>query len=126
MISLDSDIFGEGLPMQELFETVLDRPVDLISQQDNASVIQVIHGGYSPKFRYMKKVHKLNLLSLYEMFEDSYVILQYIKINLQRADPFRKAFEPFATCRSFQKGVRTMQVERSPRINVHKTTVNFS
>jgi hypothetical protein len=94
MISLDSGIFGEGLPMQELFETVLDRPVGLISQQDNASVIQIIHGGYSPKFRYMKKVHKLNLSSLYEIFEDSYVILQYIKIDLQRADPFRKAFEP--------------------------------
>jgi hypothetical protein len=94
MISLDSGVFGEGLPMQELFETVLDRPIDLICQQDNASVIQIVHGGYSPKLRHMKKVHKLNLSSLYEVFEDPHVKLQYIKTDLQRADPFTKALEP--------------------------------
>ena len=94
MISLDSGVFGEGLPMQKLFETVLDRPIDLICQQDNASVIQIVHGGYSPKLRHMKQVHKLNLSSLYEVFEDPHVKLQYIKTDLQRADPFTKALEP--------------------------------
>ena len=44
MISLESEVFGEGLPMQELFETTLNRPIDLICQQDNASVIQIVHG----------------------------------------------------------------------------------
>ena len=94
MISLDSGVFGEGLPTQELFETILNRPVEPFCQQDNASVIQIVHGGYSPKPRRMKKVHKLNLSSLYEVFEDPSVKLQYIKTALQRAGPFTKALEP--------------------------------
>jgi hypothetical protein len=65
MISLDSGVFGEGLPMQELCETISNRPIDLVCQQNNASAIQIVHGGYSPKLRRMKKVHKLNLPSLY-------------------------------------------------------------
>jgi hypothetical protein len=47
--------------MQDIFETVLNRPVHLVCQQDNASVIQIVHGGYSAKLRHLKKVHKLNL-----------------------------------------------------------------
>ena len=47
----------------------------------------------SPKLRHMKKVHKLNLSSLYEVFEGPNVKLQYVKTALQRADPFTKAVE---------------------------------
>ena len=82
MISLDAGIFGEGLPMQDLFEIVLNRPVDLTCQQDNASVIQLVHGGYSPKLRHLKKVQ------LYGVFNSPDVMLQYIKSAMQRADPF--------------------------------------
>ena len=72
----------------------LSWPVELVCQQHNASVIQIVHGGYSPKLRRMKKVHKLNLSSLYEVFEDPMVKLQYIQTALQHADPFTKALEP--------------------------------
>ena len=94
MISFDSGVFGEGLPMQELFEIILNRPIALICQQDNASVIQIVHGGYSPKLRHMKKVHKLNLSSVYEVFEDPNVKRQYVETAVQSADPFAKALEP--------------------------------
>ena len=77
-----------------MFETILNKPIDLICQQDNASVIQIVHGGYRPKLRHMKKVHKLNLPSLYEVFEDPKVKLQHVKTTLQRADPLTKALEP--------------------------------
>ena len=94
MISLDSGAFGEGVPMQELFSLILDRPVELQCLQDNASVIQIVHNGYSPKLRHMKKIHKLNLASLYELFTEPDIKLQYIKTSLQRADPYTKALEP--------------------------------
>ena len=71
IIRLDPGLFGEGLPMQDLFETVLNRPVHLVCQQDNASVIQIVHGGYSAKLRHVKKLHKLNLSALYEAFDFS-------------------------------------------------------
>ena len=76
--------------MQELFETILNRPVELVCQQDNASVIQIVHGGYSPKLRHVKKVHKLNLSALYEVFEDPSVKLQYTKTQ-----------DSITTCRPF-------------------------
>ena len=94
MLSLDSGVFGEGLPMQELWETVLDRPMILTCYQDNASVIQIIKAGYSPKLRHMKKVHKLNLSALYEIFECPDVLIIYIKTSMQGADPFTKALAP--------------------------------
>ena len=80
--------------MQDLFDLILDRPVHLICQQDNAAVIQIVHGGYSAKLRHMRKIHKLNLSALYELFRDPAITLQYIKTALQRADPFTKALEP--------------------------------
>jgi hypothetical protein len=78
----------------DLFDLVLNRPISLVCQQDNASVIQMVHGGYSAKLRHLKKVHKLNLPALYELFSDPQVTLQYIKSALQIADPFTKALEP--------------------------------
>ena len=74
--------------MQDLFETILNRPIHLVCQQDNASVIQIVHGGYSAKLRHLKKVHKLNLSALPD------VILAYVKSASQRADPLTKALEP--------------------------------
>ena len=94
IISLDSGVFGEAVPMQDLFDLVLNRPISLVCQQDNASVIQMVHGGYSARLRHLKKVHRLNLSASYELFNDPQVTLQYIKSALQRADPFTKALEP--------------------------------
>ena len=80
--------------MQVSFETILNRPIHLVCQQDNASVIQIVHGGYSAKLRHLKKVHKLNLSALYGAFDLPDVILQYVKSASQRADPLTKALEP--------------------------------
>ena len=79
--------------MQSLFETVLNRPNNLICQQNNSAIIQIVHSGYSPKLRHMRKFHKLNLAVLYEVFSDPRVRLQYIRSLLQCADPFIKALE---------------------------------
>ena len=59
----------------------------LTCYQDNASVIQIIKAGFSPKLRHMKKVHKLN-------FECPDVLIIYIKTSMQGADPFTKALAP--------------------------------
>lgn len=83
IISLGSGAFGEGAPMQDLFQLILNRPIDLVCHQDNASVIQIVHGGYSPKLRHLAKVRKINLSALYELFEEPDIRLQYIKTQLQ-------------------------------------------
>ena len=38
---------------------------------------------------------QMNLASLYELFTEPDIKLQYIKTSLQRADPYTKALEPY-------------------------------
>ena len=45
IISLDSGVVGEAVPVQDLVDLVLNRPISLVCQQDNASVIQIVHRG---------------------------------------------------------------------------------
>ena len=47
IISLDADIFGEALPVQELCEILANKPIDLTGHQDNSAVIAIAHSGYS-------------------------------------------------------------------------------
>ena len=89
----------------DLFDFVLNRRISLVCQQDNASV----HGGYSAKLRHLKKVHKLNLSALYELFSDPQVTLQYIKST---------------DSRSFHKSIGTMQMERRIGTFEHSASMN--
>lgn len=95
------------------FDLVLNRPTNLVCQQDNASVIQIVHGGYSAKLRHLKKVHKINLSALYELFNDPQIVMQYIKTALQRAGPSTKALEP---CK-WKAAVETRALEYSASVN---------
>ena len=94
IISLASGLFGEALPMQELAELVFGREVDLHCYQDNSAVIQIVQSGYSPKLRHVSKTHRINLSSLYEVFEDPHTNLGYIATDKQCADVFTKALTP--------------------------------
>ncbi|CAE7259976.1 unnamed protein product [Symbiodinium sp. CCMP2592] len=94
IISLASGLFGEAMPMQELAELVFKREVDLYCYQDNSAVIQIVQSGYSAKLRHVSKTHRINLSSLYEVFEDPHTNLGYIATDKQCADIFTKALPP--------------------------------
>ena len=115
MISLDSGVFERGIANARIIgglRTVLDRPIDLICQQDNASVIQIVHGGYSPKLRHMKKGPQT---------ESVITVRSFRRPTRQTAVHQNR----LATCRPVYKGVRAMQVEHGPRIDAHQTTMSF-
>ena len=91
MVSLGAGLFREALPMQELFELVFDRHMELICYQDNSAVIQIVAAGYSPKLRHLNKTFRINIGSIHEIFQENDEIQPlYIKTILQRADPFTK------------------------------------
>ncbi|CAE7409673.1 GIP [Symbiodinium natans] len=88
-------VFGEALPAQEFLETLTGKEAKLVCHQDNSAVIQIVHAGYSPKLRHVSKTHRVNLSSLYEVFEsDPLIRLQCINTELQEADVFTKALPP--------------------------------
>ena len=110
MVSLSHGVFSEALPAQEFAETIVGKEVPLICLQDNAAVIQIVHSGYSPKLRHVSKTHRINLSSLYEVFESPYARLQYINTEQQRADVFTKALAPA----KFPAALDLLRMERSP------------
>ena len=100
-------MFGEALPMQQFMEKVFGREVLLQCHQDNSAVIQIVHAGYSPKLRHVSKTHRIDLSSLYEVYEDPYVRLTYINTDKQRADIFTKALAPA----KFPAALQLLQME---------------
>lgn len=96
MISLGAGLFGEGIPAQELFETIFQKPVVLECLQDNSAVISIVSAGYSPKLRHMSKTQRIELGSIYEVFEEPGTVLLYIKSDKQRADPLTKNLQPMS------------------------------
>ena len=107
IISLSSGVFGEALPMQEFMEKVLGREVTLQWHQDKSAVIQIVHAGYSPKLRHVSKTHRIDLSSLYQVFEDLFVRLTYINTDKQCADIFTKALSPS----KFPAALQLLQME---------------
>eukprot|EP00435_Cladocopium_sp_Y103_P050896 s279_g15.t1 len=96
MISLGAGLFGEGIPAQELFETIFQKPVVLECLQGNSAVISIVSAGYSPKLRHMSKTQRIELGSIYEVFEEAGTVLLYIKTDKQRADPRTKNLQPIS------------------------------
>ena len=96
MISLGAGLFSEALPTQEFLEHIFDRPVVLECLQDNSAVIAIVAAGYSPKLRHMSKTQRIELGSIYEVFEEAGTVLLYIKTDKQRADPLTKNILPQA------------------------------
>ena len=79
MIALCARIFGDALPTQEFLEMLTGKETRIICHQDNSAVIAIVHSGYTSKLRHVSKTHRINLSSLYEVFEfDPYNRLQYI------------------------------------------------
>ena len=93
VIAMASAIFGEAIPVLQLFETLLGRKVNLEVCEDNQATMQVVQRGYSAKLRHITRTHKVNLGSLAEFFEDPHNVLKYTETTQQVADIFTKAVE---------------------------------
>ena len=94
VVSLAHSLYQEGIPALQLWEKLLQRPVDLIIHEDNQATIIVVRKGYSPKLRHIGRTHKINLSSLNECLDDPSITVQYIDTNEQAADIFTKALPP--------------------------------
>ena len=80
-ISLGAGLFREGIPAQELCETFFQKPAVLECLQDSAAVIPIVSAGYSPKLRHLSKTQRIELGSIYEVFEEPGTVFLYIKTD---------------------------------------------
>ena len=93
VIAVASAVFGEAIPVLQLWETVLQRHVDLIIHEDSQATIQVVERGYSNKLRHITRTHKVNLGSLSDLLQEKGIKIQYVESAKQAADIFTKALE---------------------------------
>ena len=88
--ALAESLFHEALPALDMWETILDRKVDLAIHEDNQACIKVAQKGCPNKLRHLTRTHKIDLSSNKELLDDGAFSIQYINTEDQAADIFTK------------------------------------
>ena len=88
IVSLATGSFGP-IPTLDFAEKLLGKGLKLECRQDNSAVISIVHLDYSPNLRHVSKT-RVNLSSVYEVFDSGLAKLIYVKTMQQRADPMTK------------------------------------
>ena len=82
-----------GLPLADLLEFLLQRPVIMEVMEDNTCAIGAAKEGYSPKLRHLQRKRRISLSWLAEVFEDPRHKLSYTASERQKGDLMTKDFE---------------------------------
>ena len=88
-MAADLAVRTEGLPALQLWDTIMQRPVQCQFREDNQAAIRVLETGRNPTMRHMGRTHKVDLAWLHERFTESEQIkLSYCPTDEQAADIF--------------------------------------
>ena len=88
VVAMAHMLYGEALPIMDLWDLILGRPIQLFILEDNQATIKVVFSGYSQKLRHILRTHKVNLGSLKEICSSDSVKVVYCNTNFQAADIF--------------------------------------
>ena len=94
LVSLSANVFEEGIPMLNFWQTVTGRAVKLKIKEDNEATIKIAKKGFSPKLRSLTRTHRVNLGAIHEEIMKPDVILEHCPTLEQAADIFTKAIDP--------------------------------
>jgi len=83
----------EGLPALDLWDCILERPVQLRFQEDNQTAILAMQRGFSAEMRHLERTHRVSLAWLAEVFALDQIELNYCVSAKQAADIFTKSFD---------------------------------
>ena len=64
-----SAMFSEVINFQTFLQSAFKSTVPIIFYQDNETVLAILKSGYSPKLRHLGRVHRVNVASVAEIFE---------------------------------------------------------
>ena len=94
LVSISSNLFDEGIPMLNFWQTVSGRDLKLKIKEDNEATIKIAKKGFSPKLRSLSRTHRVNLGAIHEEIIKPDIELEYIKTTEQIRDIFTKAIDP--------------------------------
>ncbi len=94
LVSLSNNLFEEGIPMLNFWQTVSGRDFKLKNEEDNEATIKIAKKGFSPKLRSLTRTHKVNLGAIHEEISKPDIDLEYVPTLEQAADIFTKAIDP--------------------------------
>ena len=97
MISLATALKSEVLPMLELLEQALCRPVKLRCLDDNTQCLQAAETGYSAALRHLPRTERISIGVVHESFSDKdRHELVYQEASSHKGDMFTKRLDPSA------------------------------
>ncbi len=86
-----SKMLRESLvPLQSLWDLMLQRPVKAVLHEDNMSTIVVINAGYSPQLRHIQKHHRISLGEVSELMSHKSRECVHIETEKQKGDLMTK------------------------------------
>ena len=86
-----SKMLRESLvPLQSLWDLMLQRPIKAVMHEDNMSTIVVINAGYSPQLRHIQKHHRISLGEVSELMAHKSRECRHIETSLQKGDLMTK------------------------------------
>jgi len=109
-ISMANGLKQEALPILDLFEAALQRPVRLLCLEDNTQCIDAARRGYSQALRHLSRTERISLGVLSEHFadQDERYRLEYQSTELHKGDVFTNRLEPAP----FEDAVRRMGLHK--------------
>jgi len=110
IVSMANLVFGEGLPLHAMLETLLQRTCQLELMEDNEATIKIIKKGYSSKLRSMTRTHRVDISALKEVVDRPEVQLYYVRTKFQAADIFTKCLTP----QLWPEGLRMLNLYSNP------------
>ena len=81
------------MPGLGLWETILQRRVELLFWEDNTASIQILDSGRSPPLRHLGRTHGISLAWLHEQTTVDGITLSHCDSAFQLADIFTKPFD---------------------------------
>ena len=92
MVAASHALRLEAIPIQQLWESYLGRPVRMVLYEDNQGTIDVINKGYSPQLRHLLKTQKCCIDLVHSIVHQLKIAeVEKIGTEKQAADIFTKA-----------------------------------
>ena len=90
-VSLSSALFIEAIPMLQVVQRMFSDSIVLRCFEDSQAVLAILAKGYSPKLRHLTKIHRINIASTCQAFDEFDIGAEYIDTKKQRADIMAKS-----------------------------------
>ena len=112
IVALSAGLRKEAIPTIQLWETLLNRKMELKIYEDNQSAITTIDNGYSAELRHVLKTQNVSIDALHTWItRDKIGEMEYIQTDKQVADIFTKQLEP---CK-WDAALKLLRIEKQER-----------